>query len=84
MHEGVYVVCAAVVMVAAIAAVTVLEVTGHGAELRSLIFLVGPYVSGLATLLGVELRARSVKREVTEARQDIVTEVRNGQNGTVT
>lgn len=83
MRDTVYVICAAVVMVVAIAAVTVLEVTGHGEELRSLIFLIGPYVSGLVTLGGIELRGRSVKREVTEARADIVTEVRNGQTGTV-
>lgn len=59
------IICCTIIVLWAIAAVTILIVTGNYMTLRSLISLLSPVVSSLAVLLGVNVRIKEAKEQVS-------------------
>lgn len=59
------VICGTVIVLWAISAATILIVSGNYMSLRSLIALLSPAVSSLAVLLGVNIRIKETKEQVT-------------------
>lgn len=58
-------ICGTIIVVWSITAATILIVTGNYMSLRSLISLLSPAVSSLAVLLGVNVRLKEAKEQVT-------------------
>ena len=75
MNSRVIVVCGTVVIVTLVAAVTLLEAIGRDMQIRALLLLVGPYLSGFLTIVATEWKARQTRTEVIAAKDEIVSTV---------
>ena len=65
------VICSTIIVLWAMSAATVLVVTGNYMSLRSLVGLLSPAVSSLAVLLGVNVRIKEAKEQVTAVNDKI-------------
>lgn len=59
------IICCTIIVLWAISAATILVVTGNYMSLRSLIALLSPAISSIAVLLGVNVRLKEAKDQVT-------------------
>lgn len=78
MRNSTLIVCGTIVVVALIAAFTLLVVAGHDSDIRALILLVGPYVSGLITSYAVNRQGKKTEDTVQHVKEEIKATVANG------
>lgn len=78
MRSNVLIICGTAIIALAICSATLLVLTGHDSELRVVALLLAPYLSGLLTLAGVELKGRRNDRVTEAAKEEIVHAVVNG------
>jgi hypothetical protein len=79
-RERVIIICATVVLVTAIGAGTLLELYGKDPQLRGLLLLVGPPLSGLATSFVALSAGKRAEHKVDAAKDEITTTVANGMS----
>lgn len=66
------IICATVIILWAMTAVTVLVVTGNAMGLRTIVSLIGPAIVNLATLIGISVKVKEAKGEV-QAVHSVIT-----------
>jgi Fe2+ transport system protein B len=66
------IICATVIILWAMSAVTVLVVTGNTMGLRTIVGVLGPVIVNLATLIGINVRVKEAKGEV-RAVHEVIT-----------
>lgn len=66
------IICATVIILWAMTAVTVLVVTDNTMGLRTIVSLIGPAIVNLATLIGISVKVKEVRGE-TQAVHSVIT-----------
>lgn len=72
------IICATVIILWAIAAATILVVTGNTGALRSAVIALAPIVPSLLTLLGINQRVKEAKEEVESVHESVHHVITNG------
>lgn len=76
--NNVIVICATIIILWAISAVTVLIITGNFMTVRSLVTLLTPTISSLFVLLGISGKVGKVRDEVKGGLNDVKETITNG------